>query len=171
MTSTPSETRIIGSLRLLPDGKGAVRMEDVYATDVDDLWLAVTDPERLARWVATVEGDLRVGGRIYCRFTSSWEGPGRIDVCEAPHHLVVTQSPGESDEAVLEATLTAEGTRTRLVVEERGLPAAVLAGHGAGWQAHVEDLAAHLDGRDRGDWHGRWVALSPSYEEIAGRLG
>lgn len=37
----------------------------------------------------------------------------------------------------------AYGDQTRLVLEERGLPLEVLAGHGAGWQAHVEDLAIH----------------------------
>ena len=35
---------------------------DVYDTDLADLWSAITEPDRLARWVATVEGDLRLGG-------------------------------------------------------------------------------------------------------------
>ena len=49
--------------------------------------------------------------------------------------------PGTDVETELEAWLTAEGDRTRLVVEERGLPAAALHFHGAGWQVHLEDLA------------------------------
>ena len=32
-----------------------------YPTDVDDLWDAVTDPARIARWFAPVTGDLRLG--------------------------------------------------------------------------------------------------------------
>src|SRR5487761_1101663 len=32
----------------LDDGKGAARMEDIYDTDVEDLWSALTDPIRLA---------------------------------------------------------------------------------------------------------------------------
>ena len=43
---------------------------------------------------------------------------------------------------MIEAVLTAEGERTRLVVEERGLPLDVLYKYGAGWHAHIEDLAA-----------------------------
>ena len=39
-------------------------MEDRYDTDIDDLWSALTDPRRLARWVAEVDGDLRLGGRV-----------------------------------------------------------------------------------------------------------
>jgi uncharacterized protein YndB with AHSA1/START domain len=114
---------ILGSMRRIDENHGAVRVEDVYGTDIGDLWSAISEPDRLARWIATVEGDLRVGGTIRSQFTSAWEGPGRIDVCDPPNHLVVTMEPGTEDEAVLEAVLTAEGERTRLVVEERGLPA------------------------------------------------
>src|SRR5215831_2716204 len=114
-------TRVLGTMRRIDDKHGAVRVEDVYDTDLADLWSAVTEPDRLARWIATVDGDLRVGGIIQARFTSSWEGPGRIDVCDAPHRLVVTMQPGTDDEAVIEAVLVADGERTRLVVEERGL--------------------------------------------------
>jgi hypothetical protein len=75
-------------------------------------------------------------------------------------------SPGANDETVVDAVLVAEQDRTRLVIEERGLPLAVLAGHGAGWQAHVEDLATHLAGREPGDWRTRWTALTPEYEDL-----
>ncbi len=170
MTSIPKPARIVGSLRRLEDGKGAVRMEDLYDADMDDLWSAVTDPPRLARWIAEVDGDCQLGGRIHARFTSGWDGPGRIDVCQAPHRLVVTMAPGTSEETVIEATLVAEEDRTRLVVEERGIPIDELADHGAGWQAHVEDLTAHLDGRAAADWRVRWTALTPSYQDLAGDL-
>ena len=36
-------SRILGSLRSA-DGKGVVRMEDRFDTDIDDLWSALTDP-------------------------------------------------------------------------------------------------------------------------------
>ena len=81
-------------MRALDETRGAVRVEDVYDTDIDDLWEACTTPERLARWIATVSGDLRVGGTIHAVFTSTWTGPGRIEVCEAPHHLLLTMEPG-----------------------------------------------------------------------------
>ena len=65
---------------------------------------------------------------------------------------------------MIEAELFAEGDQTRLVVEERGLPLGELAAHGAGWQAHVEDLAAYLEGRERVDWPHRWIEITPSYQ-------
>ena len=58
------------------------------------------------------------------------------------------------------------GTGTRLVIEERGLPLADLPGHGAGWQAHAEDLATYLSGRQPAPWRERWVELREAYEPL-----
>src|SRR5262249_48030830 len=65
--------RLLASLRSV-DGKGVVRVEDRIATDIDDVWSALTDPERLARWYGRVEGDLRLGGefRLFVD-ASGWE--------------------------------------------------------------------------------------------------
>jgi len=71
-------------------------------------------------------------------------GPVRIEVCDAPHHLLLTMQPGSEGECELEAWLTEEGSKTRLVVEERGLPRDELYLHGAGWQAHLEHLGMSL---------------------------
>src|SRR5580658_1411346 len=69
-------SRILGSLRSA-DGKGAVRMEDRFDTDIDDVWSAFTDPLRLARWLGEVEGDLRLDGEFRAHFfASGWEGTG-----------------------------------------------------------------------------------------------
>jgi len=163
---TQAATRITGTVRS-ENGRGVVRMECRYETDIDDLWSALTDVERLARWIAEVEGDLRVGGEFRATFTSGWEGPGRIDTCESPQHLLVTMTPGGDEETVIEAVLVADGDGTMLVIEERGLPLDELAVHGAGWQAHVEDLAAHVGGRESTDWRTRWLELTPSYREAA----
>src|SRR5579863_5462066 len=75
MTSNASAgNRLLGSLRSA-DGTGVVRMEDRLDTDIDDLWSALTDPRRLARWLGEVEGDLRLGGEFRARFfASGWEG-------------------------------------------------------------------------------------------------
>jgi uncharacterized protein YndB with AHSA1/START domain len=167
-SSTGRATRILGRLRRLEDGTGAVTMEDFYDTDIDDLWSALTDPDRLARWLAAVSGDLRLGGSVTARFTSTVEGSGRIDVCDAPRRLLVTFDRGTSGETAMEANLAPVGDRTRLIIEERGLQLEDLPSSGAGWQAHVEDLAAYLSGSEPGGWHDRWLELTPAYQEIAG---
>jgi uncharacterized protein YndB with AHSA1/START domain len=159
--------RILGSLRSA-DGKGVVRMEDRFSTGIDDLWSALTDPSRLARWLGEVEGDLRLGGKFrFHFFASGSQGTGRVDACEPPRRLLLTMALGQPDEDVIEVTLAADGDQTVLVWEERGMPLDLLAAYGAGVQIHVEDLAAHLAGRERGDAEARWNELQPAYEDLA----
>jgi uncharacterized protein YndB with AHSA1/START domain len=157
--------KTIGTMHALNEKRGSVRVEDIYDTDIDDLWSACTTPERLVRWIAEVSGDLQVGGTIDATFTSSWTGHGRVEICDQPHHLLLTMEPGTDDEAQIEAWLIEEGDRTRLTVEERGLPLDGLHYYGAGWQAHLEDLARSLAGKSS-DWKARWTELTPVYETM-----
>ena len=159
-----------------------MRIEDRYDTDVDDLWSALTDPGRLARWYGQVEGDLRPGGefRLYIE-SADLEGAGRVEACEPPRRLLVTTR--ETDESwrkgrgappydeAIEATLTADGDQTVLVIEVRGMPLDRVAFYGAGWQIHAENLAAYLAGRERGDSEARWGELVPPYQDLAAGIG
>jgi uncharacterized protein YndB with AHSA1/START domain len=121
-TNARPGARILGSLRSA-DGKGVVRMEDRFDTDIDAIWSALTDPLRLVRWMGEVEGDLRLGGEFRFRFFASGsEGTGRVDACEPPRQLLLTIEPGQPDEDVIEVTLVADGDRTSLVWEERACP-------------------------------------------------
>jgi uncharacterized protein YndB with AHSA1/START domain len=173
-------TRILGSLRSA-DGQGIVRIEDRYDTGIGDLWAALTDPDRLARWYGQVEGDLRPGGefRLYLE-SDGWDGTGRVEVCEPPRRLLVTTR--ETDESwrkgrgappfddAIEATLTADGGQTTLVIEVQGVPLDKIAFYGAGWQIHAENLAAHLAGRERRDTQARWDELVPPYQDLAANV-
>lgn len=182
MTSEASAgARILGSLRSA-DGKGVVRVEDRFDTGIDDVWSALTDPSRLARWYGEVEGDLRLGGEYRARaFASGSEVAGRVEACEPSRRLRVTVR--ETDEswregrgappfdAAIDATLTADGDQTILVIEVWGMPVDLLFAYGVGWQVHVEDLAGHLAGREHGDADARWAELQPAYEELAANIG
>lgn len=173
MTSNAAASNcVVGTLHTA-DGKGVVRMEDRFDTDIDDLWSALTDPGRLARWLGEFEGDLRLGGEFRARFfASGWEGTGRVDVCEPPRHLLVmTRQDRQDEEHAIEATLTADGDHTILILEERGMPVNLLAAYGAGIQVHIEDLAAHIAGRERCDADARWGELQPAYQALASKLG
>jgi uncharacterized protein YndB with AHSA1/START domain len=181
MTSgTRPSSRILGSLRSA-DGKGVVRVGDHYDTDINDLWSALTDPGRLARWYGQVEGDLRPGGEFRLHLESEgWEGTGRVEACEPPRRLLVTTR--ESDESwrkgngaqpfdeAIEARLTADGNQTVLVIEVQGVPLDTVAFYGAGWQIHAENLAACLAGRERGDSEARWDDLVPAYQSLAASI-
>ena len=117
-----------------------------------------------------VNGQPYQADEFHARFTSSWDGAGRVDVCEPPRRLLLTMCPGQEDETVIEAHLAAAGDQTSLVIEERGLPRDELAAHAARWQAHVEDLAAHVAGREPADRRSRWTELTASYQTLADNL-
>jgi uncharacterized protein YndB with AHSA1/START domain len=164
--------RIIGSLAGA-DGKGILRLQDRVDTDIDDLWSAFVDPERLNRWLGQFHGDLRLGGEFRAHYwASGWEGTGRVEACEPPHHLlVVTREAEASEDHAIEVWLRTEGNQTVLVIEQRGLPLDLLGAYGAGGQVHVEDLVAYLAGRERGDAGARWEQLTPAYAQLAAELG
>ena len=171
MTSTEGGgDRILGSLRSA-GGDGVVRMEDHFDADVDDLWSALTDPDRLAHWFGEVEGELSPGGEFRVRITLAGERAGRVEACEPPQRLLLTMrdpdpQPGQPEQTVIEARLIADGARTRLVWEERGMPVNLLPAYGAGIQIHVEHLADYLSGRDLRDAETRWSELRPAYEAL-----
>jgi uncharacterized protein YndB with AHSA1/START domain len=163
-----TDERVIGELRE-EEGRGVVRIEDTYPTGIDDLWSAITQPERLRRWIGDVSGDLRIAGEFRAAFTSGWTGAGVVEVCEAPHRLRVRMTRPGQESTVMEALLEADGPSTRLVIEERGLPLDDYVDHGAGWQAHAEDLDAYVEGREPGDWRARWRQLIAAYMALSGR--
>src|SRR5918995_6899153 len=57
-----------------------------FATSPDDLWEAITRPERLARWFGSVSGDLRLGGS----FQIKGNAKGEVTACKPPEMLAVT---------------------------------------------------------------------------------
>jgi len=172
--------RILGSLRSAA-GTGVVRIEDRYDAGIDDLWSALTEPDRLARWYGRVDGDLRPGGQFRLHVESAdIDATGRVEECEPPRRLLITNRETEEshlrgqgvppyDEAI-EVTLTPGGDQTILVIEVRGMPLAAIAFYGVGWQLHAETLAAYLAGREPSDPQARWAELLPPYQALAASL-
>ena len=116
-----------------------------YRAPVDDVWDALTNPERIPRWFLPVSGDLRVGGRYQLEGNAS----GEITACDPPRHLALTWEYG-GDLSWVEVHLTEDpgGTRLRLehvarVDDERWEeygPGAV----GVGWDLTLLGLDQHL---------------------------
>jgi uncharacterized protein YndB with AHSA1/START domain len=168
--------RILGTLRTA-GGAGVVRIEDRYDTDADDLWSALTDPARLARWYGEVEGDLREGGAFRVHIPGpDIDALGTVESCDRPRRLLVTtreteestrKGDGPDFVTTVEATLTPDGDQTVLVLEVRGLPVDKLASYGVGWQLHAESLASHLADREGPDVGTRWGELAGSYDQLA----
>jgi uncharacterized protein YndB with AHSA1/START domain len=153
---------------ILPDDPGfLLRYDEVYDTDPDDLWEAITTPERLARWMATYRGDFRLGGRwqamtrdgdVYC--------DGEVTECEKPRGFTTTWTVVGEPPSRLTVRLEPEGPRTRLRLHHEHV---TRLDYGAGWHAHLESLAQHLADpgadRDRDTWLRRLAELEPAYAE------
>ena len=133
----------------------AVSLRREYPADVADVWDAVTDPARLARWFAPVSGDLRQGGT----FAVEGNADGGIRECTPPSSLVLTPG-GRVSVGTVRLTPAGEGSVLEL---EHSVPAA-FAGSGAGalfvcpgWDVALLGLALHVRGEDAGDpvaWEG-----------------
>ncbi|TCK26892.1 SRPBCC family protein [Pseudonocardia endophytica] len=127
----------------------AVRLERRYPSDVEDVWDALTDPERIARWFLPVSGDLRVGGH----FTTEGNADGEIRVCDRPSRLVLTWGGPDS---VVTLDLAPDGDATVLTLEHAVPLAFVPDGSGAlyvgpGWDGALLGLGAHVSGTTIGD--------------------
>ena len=133
------------------DGTDVVRvtMRRTYATDPDDLWSALTDPDQIRRWFMPVTGDLRAGGT----FQLEGNAGGEILVCEPPTRLSTTFGGPES---VLTLTLSAKGEETELQLDHT-VPLAMaqsVAGAlfvGPGWDGAFVGLAMYVGGDEIGD--------------------
>ncbi|BCJ69186.1 SRPBCC family protein [Polymorphospora rubra] len=123
----------------------SVRLRREYPAPVEDVWDAVTDPDRLKRWFLPVSGDLRAGGS----FQLEGNAGGDILTCEPPRLLKVTFGGPTS---LVELRLTADGDDTVLELEHT-VPIEI-AGSGAGalyvgpgWDGAVMALALFVAGQ------------------------
>lgn len=137
-----------------------------YATDIDDVWDAITSRERLPRWFLPVTGELRLGGRYQLQGNAG----GQILRCEQPHHLALTWEFAGGVSWV-DVRLTKDpngGTRLELEhlarVEDNDQfwnqfgPGAV----GVGWDLSLLGLGEHLE---------RGMQRPPNEAEFAGTEG
>jgi uncharacterized protein YndB with AHSA1/START domain len=83
-----------------------------YDTTVEDLWDAITNPVRLARWFLPIEGDLKRGGRYQLKGNAG----GTITRCERPKALDVTWEMFGATSWV-NLRLAAAGKKARLTLE------------------------------------------------------
>src|SRR5690348_7754297 len=84
----------------------------IYDTTVEDLWEAITTPERLVRWFLPVEGDLKLGGRYQLKGNAG----GTITRCDRPEALDVTWEFAGATSWV-NVRLTPDGRGARLTLE------------------------------------------------------
>jgi uncharacterized protein YndB with AHSA1/START domain len=140
-----------------------VLMRRSYGAAIEDVWSAVTDPERMRRWFLPVSGDLRVGGT----FQLHGNAGGEILTCEPPTLLRVTFGGPTS---VVELRLSPNGDETVLELEhvvpfEIAQSAAGALYVGPGWDGALMGLDLYLRGEAPADPAA--AANSPEVQEFS----
>jgi len=119
-----------------------------YDTTQQDLWDALTNPERIPRWFLPVDGDLRLGGRYQLKGNAG----GEIVACDSPRHLSLTwEMQGQVSWVIVDLSPSQPGgTQLRLehiahvpddLWDQFG-PGAV----GVGWDSALLGLDRHVAG-------------------------
>lgn len=150
--------RAVGEGRIAAGPGRTIRLQRDYDASIDDVWDALTNPERVSRWFLPISGDFRLGGRYQLEGNAG----GEIVACEKPNRLKVTWVYGdpqsEADVSELELRLSsADAGKTSVTLEHTAIvpdemwseygPGAV----GVGWDQGMLGLSLHLTGGSVGD--------------------
>lgn len=131
------------------DGETYCEWQRTFHAPIDDVWAAVTEPERLARWIGTWTGDPTDG---YVKFQMLYEGEDmagerfQIDECEPPHRLRITTSmpyDGENPEHWLLYLELEESDGVTTLTFAQNVPDLKMAeGVGPGWDYYLDRMVA-----------------------------
>lgn len=141
-----------------PDGLRVLVLRRRYAAAPEEVWNAITEPDRVARFFQPVSGDLREGGRFQVQDNAS----GEILTCSKPELLRLTWEFGEMS-SLVEFRLTPDGDGARLELRHhqvpdritmdgraldpvRNDPATGVWGMGTGWELGFVSLGEYLAG-------------------------
>lgn len=133
------------------DGTLCIVFERRFRAPIDAVWAAVTEPDRLARWIGRYTGDPTTGT---VSFTMSAEGDDvaaediTITECEPPRHLAVVMPGPEGAPWSLTVDLVEQAGETVLrfaqAMDDPDLASSV----GPGWDYYLDRLAAAVSQAD-----------------------
>lgn len=127
----------------------AIEASRVYSTDREDLWDALTNPERIPRWFLPVSGELKLGGRYQLEGNAG----GTITRCDPPGALQVTwEFDGNMSWVHVRLEEADDGTRMVLVhtfpkdeASEKHWATYGPGATGVGWDLSFAVLGLHLE--------------------------
>jgi len=120
-----------------------------FKAPIEDVWAAVTEPDRLARWIGTWDGDPTTGS-VQFRMLFEGDHPGEtmaIRVCAPPHRLHVTSHVGD-EVWLLDLDLTHADGITTLTLAQPGVTAEQASDVGPGWDYYLDRLVDAETGAD-----------------------
>jgi uncharacterized protein YndB with AHSA1/START domain len=146
---------------VVPD---SVSREMVIDAPPDVVWAIVTEPRHVARWFSDeAQIDLRPGGAMLLTWHRHGTYRGRVEAVEPPHTFAFrwvrreNVDPVEGTSTLVEITLAAEGSRTRIRIVETGFSRLKWA---------EEDKARYADENSQG-----WIRELDELRDYAAGLG
>lgn len=134
----------------LRDGQYVLVQTRQFHAPIEDVWSAVTESDRLARWIGAWDGDPESGS---VRFRMLFEGSEHegetmtIRVCEPPHRLHLTSQVGD-EVWLLDLDLVHADGVTTLTLAQPGVTAAQVPSVGPGWEYYLDRMVDAETGGD-----------------------
>jgi uncharacterized protein YndB with AHSA1/START domain len=127
-------------------GSCEVRLTRYYRAAPDEVWAALTDPDSLARWLASPsELDLRRGGSFELELHDGERMNGRVRSVEPSRLLELDWvAPGE-EPSIVRFELTQDDGGTVLVLDHSRIDATVGMRYLARWEGHLGRLDAVVE--------------------------
>jgi uncharacterized protein YndB with AHSA1/START domain len=137
--------------RVERDSAGRLRLvrTRTFRAPIQDVWSAVTEPDRLARWIGTYTGD-PASVRIAFRMTSKGDAPAEeveIIECNPPRLLSVKTHTGNQQWQLTVALSETNGVTT-LTFTHADLDPMEAESIGPGWEYYLDRLVAAETGGD-----------------------
>lgn len=152
--------------QVLRDHDG-MRLEFVrtYHEPVEEVWSALTEPERLARWIGRWSGDPATGRVEFVMAEDEGSTPQNVTIldCRPPTRLVV-DLPSPDGMWRLSANLRVDGTVTTLTFTHRLAEPYDASSVGPGWHFYLDRLGAVVTGLPvPGKWEAYYPVLKDDY--------
>jgi uncharacterized protein YndB with AHSA1/START domain len=152
--------------QVLRDDEG-VRLEFVrtYTDPIEDVWSALTESERVARWFGRWTGDPTTGTVDFVMIEAPDADPQPVEIleCEPPTDLVVKMHSPDGT-WTLAVRLRVEAGTTTLVFTQRLAEPYDPTSIGPGWHYYLDRLAAVVAGTPLPDvWDDYYPVLADSY--------
>jgi uncharacterized protein YndB with AHSA1/START domain len=150
------------------DGRQRLEFRRSWPDPIESVWAALTEPDRLARWIGIYEGERRPGGSGTFAMTQE-EGehagsPTRIVECDPPRRLVVEWVQEGSENWRVDVDLWAQDGRTVLRFIQFFPAGADVTDMALGWHWYLDKLGAEIDGgTPPADWDAFLAVTGSAY--------